>query len=149
MQSRFRYTFEQNWLHFPLAPWVHVPVAGESDQFEPAAPRPISHKGYAVLRVEYGQHEFAFSSPEQLQHFIEILSKKPLPTSRQLSALRAQNVGPNGHWLSRLPAELKSPAARNLLVRHMQAVQAMVLGNSRKKSTKLEADTRWPGLKTD
>lgn len=149
MQSRFRYTFEQNWLHFPLAPWVHLPIAGEPGQFEPAAPLPILHKGYAVLRVEYGQHEFAFSSPEQLQHFIEILSKKPLPTSRQLSALRGQNVGPNGHWLSRLPAELKSPAARNLLVRHMQAVQAIVLDNSTKKRPKMEVDARWPGLQSN
>jgi len=41
----------------------------------------------------------------------------PLPTTRRLSALRGEALGPNSHWLSRLPASIKSPKARVRLVK--------------------------------
>jgi hypothetical protein len=104
-------------------------VAGSKGQLhEPPAPSEIPHKGFAVLHVPFAEYDLVFSSPEQLDHFIRVLATTPLPTSRQLSARRSPTSGPNGHWLSRLPARLKAPRARAKLVQAMEAVRAQAVG---------------------
>lgn len=80
---------------------------------------PCPHKGYLQLHVLFESHELLFSAPAQLEHFIDVLSSKPLPTSRQLSSRRGLPVGPNGHWLSRLQARLKSPQKRGGTCSHV------------------------------
>lgn len=128
MKSAFHFTYEKDWRTAPVAFWVHVPVPGTSEACDPPAPVAIPHLGYAVLRVEFESHELQFSALAQLDHFIEVLSRKPLPTSRQLAALRNLPVGPNGHWLSRLPAELKSPRKRGKLVQVLGTIREQVAG---------------------
>lgn len=129
MSAAFHFTFEEDWQNVPLALWVHVPVAGSRGQLhEPPAPSRVPHKGFAILHVPFAEHDLVFSSPEQLDHFIGVLAMTPLPTSRQLSARRSPTSGPNGHWLSRLPAELKTPRARIKLVEVMKAVRAQAVG---------------------
>jgi hypothetical protein len=123
MATTFRFTFEKDWRRAPVAFWVHVPVPGGGDLCDPPAPRAISRRGYAVLRVAFGEYELEFSDPAQLDHCIAVLSSRPLPTSRQLAARRGLPVGPNGHWLSRLPARLKAPRKREQLVRTLRAVR--------------------------
>jgi hypothetical protein len=127
MTVAFRFTFEKDWRRAPLAFWVHVPVKNDAHLYEPPAPKPIPHKGFTVLTIEFGQYELQFSSPAQLDHCIEVLASKPLPTSRQLSSMRGLPVGPNGHWLSRLPAALKSPRKRFKLVEALQSVRKVVV----------------------
>lgn len=126
MKAHFRFTYEKDWRTAPLAFWVHVPVPGAPGECDPPAPRAVANLGYGFLRVEFESHELQFSAPAQLDHFIEVLSRKPLPTSRQLSSRRGLSVGPNGHWLSRLPAKLKSPRKREQLVRALVAIRAEV-----------------------
>lgn len=94
-------TFELDWRTAPLAFSVHVPVATSASEFIPSAPRPVLHKGYVFLHVDAGGTDLQFSSVAQLDHFIDVMAAKPLPTSRQLSRKRAAAAGPNGHWLSR------------------------------------------------
>lgn len=130
MKPAYRFSYEKDWRHAPLAFWVHIPVPGVPQQWNPPAPKEIPHKGYALLRVEFEGFELQFSAPAQLDHFIEVLSSKPLPTSRQLSSRRGLPVGPNGHWLSRLPAALKSPRKRVKLVQMMVAVRACVVAKA-------------------
>jgi hypothetical protein len=146
MNSRFRFTYEKDWRHAPLAYWVHVPNPDDPKLFEPPAPLPVPHHGFVLLRIEYGPHELVFSSPEQLAHFIEVMAKKPLPTSRALSAARGTGAGPNGHWLSRLPAALKPPAARLQLVRHLKAVYAMAVTGTKGRRGNPSTPPLWPGL---
>lgn len=90
----------------------------------PPAPVAIPHRGFPALRIEAGEHELVFTSPAQLAHCIEVLSTRPLPTSRQLSLKRGTTAGPNGHWLSRLPASLKSPRGREQLVEMLRVAYA-------------------------
>lgn len=104
-----------------MAFWVHVPDGVTSDTWIPPAPVAIPHRGFPALRVEVGEHELVFTSPAQLAHCIEVLAKRPLPTSRQLSVKRGTTSGPNGHWLSRLPSTLKSPRRRERLVETLRA----------------------------
>ncbi|MFZ6641822.1 hypothetical protein ACO0LL_18935 [Undibacterium sp. TC4M20W] len=127
MSPVFHFSFESHWRSAPLAYWVHLPVAGQPDSFLPAAPPCILHRGYAVLHVEFEQFDLVFSAPAQLDHFIAVLSTKPLPTSGQLSALRKAPIGPNGHWLSRLPAALKAPRKRGRLVRLISEIRSLVV----------------------
>jgi hypothetical protein len=126
MKAAFRFTYEKNWRTAPVAFWVHIPVPGTTNEYDPPAPRAVANLGYAFLHVEFESHELQFSALAQLDHFIEVLSRKPLPTSRQLSSRRGSTVGPNGHWLSRLPAELKSPRKREKLVQALCAIRSEV-----------------------
>jgi hypothetical protein len=128
MKATFHYTFEKDWRSAPLAFWVHLPVDGAAVEFDPPAPRALPHKGYPLLRIQFETHELQFSAPAQLDHFIDVLSTTPLPTSRQLSARRGPAVGPNGHWLSRLPAALKSPRRRARLVEALRDVRQQLAG---------------------
>ena len=127
MNASVRITFEKDWRSAPLAFWVHIPIEGAIDKYEPAAPIPFPNKGYAFLRFDFEEYELQFSSLPQLEHFIKVLSLKPLPTSRRLSNQRGSSAGPNGHWLSRLPAKLKSPRKREKLVAALQAVNERAL----------------------
>lgn len=146
MHSRFRFTYETDWRHAPLAYWVHIPDPDNPAACDPPAPPHIPHHGYALLRVAYGPHELVFSSPEQLGHCIEVLARKPLPTSRALSARRGSGAGPNGHWLSRLPAALKRPATRSELVRLLKDVYAVTVTGTPARRGKPAARPLWPGL---
>lgn len=128
MTTTFHFTFEKDWRHAPLAFWVHLPVHASAETFEPPAPREIPHKGYALLRIQFETHELQFSAPEQLDHFIAVLSTRPLPTTRQLSSRRGLSAGPNSHWLSRLPAALKAPKKRVKLVEALHAIRGAVAG---------------------
>ena len=142
MNARFRFSYEPDWTEAPLAFWVHVPLPDAPNDFEPQAPKATPHRGFRFLRFEFDQHELVFSSPSQLEHFIAVLNTKPLPTTRQLSAKRMTRAGPNGHWLSRLPAELKAPKTRAQLVGHLRWVQGVVL--HRHEASQGPAPTDWP-----
>lgn len=130
MNVQFYFTFEKDWRAAPLAFWVHVPVPGMETLCNPPAPEKIPHKGYQVLHVEFEAHDLRFGALAQLDHFIEVLACKPLPTSRQLSSRRGVPFGPNSHWLSRLPASLKSPRKREKLVLVLQSVRDKVVSSS-------------------
>lgn len=124
MSARYHFSYQRDWRTAPVAFWVHRPVDGADALFEPPAPSAVPHKGFLFLHVEFDAAELQFSAPAQLDHFIEVLSMKPLPTSRSLSSQRGLPVGPNGHWLSRLPAALKSPRKRMRLVEALKAIRA-------------------------
>lgn len=80
-----------------------------------------------MLCVECEGVVLRFSSRTQLEECLRVLSLKPLPTSRRLSAARGSGAGPNGHWLSRLPAHLKSPRARVKVVNALTQVLSETL----------------------
>lgn len=132
MTPRFHFTFEPDWQTAPLAFWVHVPVAGSDTECVPSAPVEVLHKGFMVLHIDAADVDLQFSSLAQLDHFIEVMAAKPLPTSRQLSRKRGLPLGPNSHWLSRLPAKLKAPKERARLVSRLQAAREQLspLGGS-------------------
>lgn len=134
MTAAYHFTYEKDWRTAPVAFWVHVPVPGTELDCDPPAPTPVPHKGYLVLHVEADGFDLQFSALAQLDHFIEVLSSKPLPTSKQLSSKRGLPVGPNGHWLSRLPAKLKAPRRRERLVYELRAIREVLVRQGSNKS---------------
>lgn len=123
MKPAYHFIFEKDWRTAPLAFWVHIPVPGTQVECNPPAPKEVPHKGFLFLCVQFEEHELQFSAPAQLDHFIEVLSTTPLPTSTRLSLRRGLPVGPNSHWLSRLPTSIKSPRKRVKLVQLIKAVR--------------------------
>jgi hypothetical protein len=129
MKPNFHFTFESDWRKAPLAFWVHVPVPGTAKECTPPSPEAIPHQGYLFLHVEFETYDLQFSALAQLDHFIDVMVSKPLPTSRQLSLRRGVPVGPNSHWLSRLPSTLKSPRKREKLIQLLRTVRTQIISN--------------------
>ena len=123
----FHFSYEPDWRSAPVAFWVHRPVPGSDTLCDPPAPTAVPHKGFLFLHIEFDRYDLRFSAPAQLDHFIEVLSTKPLPTTRKLSLQRGLPVGPNGHWLSRLPASLKSPRKGARLIETLLTIKPKVV----------------------
>ncbi len=94
----------------PMTYWVHRGPHGEhwcdSPATVPPLPGHVPGKGYPILHVEYNGFTFAFASIPELDTCIDVLSRRNLPSSLELSAERGSGAGPNGHWVSRLPARV-------------------------------------------
>lgn len=120
--------YTTDWRSEPMAYWVHIEQDGRhwrsSQSYDPPAPQSIPHKGYVVVCIEVSSTVLRFSSEAQIEEFIRVLAMKPLPSSKRLSAIRGTGAGPNQHWLSRLPAKLKSSAVRPRLVELLKQVLA-------------------------
>ncbi|MCA9727561.1 MAG: hypothetical protein KC729_07750, partial [Candidatus Eisenbacteria bacterium] len=105
--------------------WVHRETDGrpwhEAEVFDPPRPAPIPGRGYAVYKVEVDGFVFEFASLAELRVCIETLSQKLLP--RPLDLSRGRGMGPNSHWLSRLPAEVKSWRFRVKAVSYLRRAQ--------------------------
>lgn len=110
--KKWRIEYREEFEPSPLSFWVHKHLDGDSwpdaTKYEPRLPGAVPAKGYPVLIVTFSGVELRFSSLEEVEHFIDVIRQKNMPTSMQLAAKRDTSYGPNGHWLSRLPAKLKS-----------------------------------------
>ncbi len=100
--------------------WVHHKIDREAGfdvaNFDPPLSGVIGGKGYPLLRIQFMGVELMFSSIAEIEQAIEILGAKNLPTTFSLSQKRNTTVGPNGHWLSRLPARIKPWKKRERLL---------------------------------
>lgn len=116
-------TYSETWKNSPLAFWVHKPIEGEfyekETEFTPKSPKK-ELEGFPIYHFELNGFVFEFSSKAQIEHFIEVLSQKVMPTSKQLSIQRGTTLGPNRHWLSRLTAKTKSFKYREKLINYIK-----------------------------
>lgn len=119
--NRYWIEYARDWRLLPMAYWVHIEQDGlpwpTAQRFAPPAPGAVGDKGFAVLCVAIGHEVLRFSSRAQAEEFLRVMAMKPVPTSTRLARLRGPRRGPNTHWLSRLPAALKSPKLRDKTVR--------------------------------
>jgi hypothetical protein len=107
----------------PMTYWVHREADDkpqrESKRHEPPMQPAIPGKGFPLLFVEYGDFTFSFASLAEIRVAVEILGQKLLPTTLRLSAERGGTVGPNTHWLSRLPSRVLAWRYRERAVEYM------------------------------
>ena len=118
--ARWHIEFSEKYLSSPVSFWVHHhldhEIWADATRFEPPLPRAIVGKGFPRLVIDAFGTELQFSSHEEAEHCHHVLSQKNLPTSRQLTLQRQTSLGPNSHWLSRLPPELKPWRKREKLL---------------------------------
>ena len=122
MQIRIEY--RDHPIRSPLTPWVHAGVDGphwKATVFDPPMPRPVHGKGYPVWFVDHRGRSLVFASPQEIEHAIDILSRKILPVTRDLGQpYRAVN----SHWLSRLHSSFKPWKVREQLVKRLKQAPA-------------------------
>jgi hypothetical protein len=115
--------YRKSWTKEPMTFWVHIEAGGkpwcEAESFNPPAPKPVPGRGWPVFLVEFDGFTFRFASLAELDVCVATLSRKVLPSTRRLSAERGTRVGPNSHWLSRLPRGTKSWRYREKAIRYL------------------------------
>src|SRR5215831_11109857 len=115
--------FTPEWRPGPMTFWVHRHLDADSwstaSTFDPPKPAPVSGRGYATYFVEIDGVTFKFASLDEFRECIRVLSLKVLPSTRALSAARGTGVGPNSHWLSRLPSRAKPWRYRERATRYL------------------------------
>lgn len=130
--KKFHVDYAETWKNSPLAYWVHRETDRkpfwEAEAFDPPAPRKDLNGKYKIYHVEFDGVDLEFSSREQYQHFIEVMSCRLLPRSLDLSRERCSSCGPNSHWLSRLPADLKKWKTRQTLVKYLLEIRGKLFG---------------------
>ncbi|OYW43599.1 MAG: hypothetical protein B7Z38_00925 [Rhodobacterales bacterium 12-64-8] len=118
MQIRIEY--RDSPVRTPVTPWAHRGVDGgyyNSTVFDPPLPNPVHGKGYAVWFVDHRGRSLVFASREEIEHVIDVLDRKILPSSRELGQ---PYKAVNSHWLSRLHASFKPWKVRQELVKTLR-----------------------------
>ena len=117
-------TYNEDWHDGPMTYWVHIEADGrswhEASRFEPPLPTRVPGKGFARFHVEFNGCIFEFASLDELRACIDTLGQKLLPTTIRLSRGRGGEMGPNSHWLSRLPPKAKPWRYREPAVLYLQ-----------------------------
>lgn len=122
MQLRIEYSDKP--MLTPITPWVHRGVDApywSATVFDPPMPRPVHGKGYPVWTLDHRGRSLVFASPEEMAHVIDILSRKILPSPRELGQ---PYLAVNSHWLSRLHASFKPWKVRQELVKKLKQAPA-------------------------
>lgn len=104
----------------PITPWVHKGVDAmywKATVFDPPMPKSIHGKGYPVWFIEHRGRSLVFASPQEIEHVIDVLGRKILPSSRELGQ---PHLAVNSHWLSRLHASFKPWKVRQDLVKRLK-----------------------------
>ena len=125
---------KRSWVEFnphriwaPMTYWVHRRIQDETgegpDTAEPPWQAPVPGKGFPLFQVEIDGFTFRFSSLAELDVCVETLSRRHLPSTIDLSRQHGEGKGPNGHWLSRLPAKVKAWRYREKAVQYLQRVR--------------------------
>ncbi len=122
---------KQHWIEYnetrpvlSMTFWVHRKVAGkpwfETEEFDPPRQKAVPLKGYPVFKVEFNGFTFEFTSFAEIQVCIKPLQEKLLPWTIDLSYKHGTGTEPNSHWLSRLPADVKSWKYREKAVEYLK-----------------------------
>lgn len=76
-------------------------------------------KLWCLLEVHFNRVTLRFATPQELDLFLQVMSRNPLPSGYALVPYCP--IGrPNNHWLSRLPARAKSLKFRKALCGYLQ-----------------------------
>ena len=126
--KRFSIEYSSTWTPGPMSFWVHHHLDGthwnNATRFSPPLRGPVAGSGYPTYFVDYRGTRLQFASVDEIRACIDILGRRVLPTTFALSAARGPGLGPNGHWLSRLPAKLKPWRTRQALTAYLRTLLA-------------------------
>ncbi|KAA5539986.1 hypothetical protein [Adhaeribacter rhizoryzae] len=133
MMKDFAIEYSSSWQDNPMAYWVHIEQDNqhwhEAEHFIPPAPERDLRGLYKIYKVKIDGFTFKFSSLEQLEHCIEILSMGSLPITSELCKKRPGNEEANEHWLCTLPSQVKSRRYRQKAVKYLRKVRGELINN--------------------
>ena len=119
--SKYWVEYTEAYCPSPVSLVVHRPLDCEhwlgATQYDPPLPKPEIGKDYRVYKIELKGVELGFSSMEEVEHCIAILSQKNLPTTRALAEQSWLGGYQHRHWLAKFPSALKPFKERQKLVR--------------------------------
>ncbi len=125
--SKFWIEYSDQYKPSPLSSWVHAPVDHEqwlyATEYDPPLPKQVSGKGYAIYKIEVRGWVLEFSSKEEIEHCIDILSNRNLPTTNQLANKSWCKGYQHKHWLTKLPGALKTVKNRMQIVKLLGKVK--------------------------
>jgi hypothetical protein len=140
--KRFWIEYRASYEPGPMSFWVHVqpeaqhwtpeggPAEANRTDYDPPLPAPVPGKGFPLYHVEVDGCVFVFASLAELDELLRVFSLKAMPTPLQLSRRRGENLGPNKHWLSRLPASATSYRYRQKAVKFMEKAKAQFIAET-------------------
>jgi len=113
----------------PLSFWVHKPLDAEvwSDavEFEPPMSSKVIDKGFPEFKIEHKRHILVFSSLDEIEHCINVLSKKVLPTTNELANSSWMEGYQHLHWLTKWPGDIKSYKDRIAIVKLLEKLKCL------------------------
>ncbi len=123
-KARLNYSREFQWT--PISSWVGVRKYAYRIQSFDRGPIVVPHPFlqstnlWCQLELEYQNVLLQFSMTRELDHFIDVMQRNPLPSGGSL--VKGQRLGrPNNHWLSRLPAKIKTRKFRVGLLKFIES----------------------------
>jgi hypothetical protein len=104
----------------PLSFWVHRHLDGDvwirAKTFDPPMPRAVPGRGWPIYILEHRGRQLFFASPEEIDHVVEVLGQKHLPTTRTLAEQAGWPHFQHEHWLAKLSKFWKPWKIREKLV---------------------------------
>ena len=100
--------------------WLQQQTAGGQYRRPTRVAHPFmgQRKLWCLLSIHFQGVDLRFAMPEELDHFIAIMSRNPLPSGRSLVPDCA--IGrPNRHWLSKLPKQAKPWKFRQAVCKYL------------------------------
>jgi len=125
--SKLKIEYKKHRVTTPMSFWVHKPVDSEiwseAAVFESPMPGPVIGKGFPVYELQYRDNTLVFGSKTEIDHCISVLSKKVLPTTRELAEEGGYAQYQHLHWLSKWPGDVKSWKDRQKIVKLLRALR--------------------------
>ncbi len=113
----------------PLSSEVHRPVNSDiwlyATEYDPPLPKAEAGQGYTLYKIEVKGRELQFSSLQEIERCIQVLSKRNLPTTYQLSQQSWCKGWQHTHWLTKFPGALKSAKTRMRIVTLLNKVKVL------------------------
>lgn len=127
--AKYSIVFTEEYKKSSLSFWVHEPLDAEvwndATQYKPPLPKKVIGSGYKVYKIEHKGCEFIFSSIEEVEHCITLLSPKVLKTTRDLADNSWVKGYQHMHWLSKWPGKLKSHKDRQAIVKLLNKLKEL------------------------
>lgn len=118
--AKLSITYSDKRVSGPLSFWVHKAIDSDiwdkATRYDPPMPAPVPGMGYPKYQIEYRGHALDFFSKEEINHCIEVLSKKVLPTTQALARKSGYPDYQHLHWLTRWPGDIKSWKSRQEII---------------------------------
>ena len=121
--KKYRIEYNQKRKFSPISIWVHKSISDDkvewrnSEEYKPPFPDKVVLKGFPYLVVLVGNVELEFSSSYEVEHCINVLNQKNLPSTKDMVCSSSTTYTGYNHWLASYPAGLKSWKQRQKTVR--------------------------------